>query len=141
MPNNYLSVLYKHIIQVENKNEGLKVCVCGGHKHTIAPPPPPRFLRQCVCVCVCVCIYIYIYIYILLLLLLLLWLLLFNRKGEEWYRLRRPLQAKILRPAIVDQYIPAQNKVADDFVSVLSRGGDSDVSLENLLLRYAVECK
>ena len=34
MPNYYLSVLYKHIIQVENKNVGLKV---GGHKHTIAP--------------------------------------------------------------------------------------------------------
>ena len=26
MPNNYLSVLYKHIIQVGNKNVGLKVC-------------------------------------------------------------------------------------------------------------------
>ena len=39
MPNNYLSVLNKHIIQVENKNVGLKV---GGHKHTIAPPPPPN---------------------------------------------------------------------------------------------------
>ena len=35
MPNYYLSVLYKHIIQVENKNLGLKV---GGHKHTIGPP-------------------------------------------------------------------------------------------------------
>ena len=35
--NNYLSVLYKHIIQVENKNVGLKV---GGHKHTITHPPP-----------------------------------------------------------------------------------------------------
>ena len=34
--NNCLAVLYKHIIQVENKNVGLKV---GGHKHTIAPPP------------------------------------------------------------------------------------------------------
>ena len=58
MPNYYLSVLYKHIIQVENKNVGLKV---GGHKHTIAPPIkkvggggghmpplPPRFLRQCI---------------------------------------------------------------------------------------------
>ena len=53
MSNNSLSVLYKHIIQVENKNVGLKV---GGHKHTIAPPIkkvgghmpplPPRFLRQ-----------------------------------------------------------------------------------------------
>ena len=40
MPNNCLSVLYKHIIQVENKNVGLKVCKGGGgggHKHTIAP--------------------------------------------------------------------------------------------------------
>ena len=37
MLNHYLLVLYKHIIQVENKNVGLKV---GGHKHTIAPPPP-----------------------------------------------------------------------------------------------------
>ena len=41
MSNNYLSVLYKHIIQVENKNVGLKVWgwgVGGGgrHKHTIA---------------------------------------------------------------------------------------------------------
>ena len=36
MPNNCLPVLYKRIIQVENKNVGLKV---GGHKHTIAPPP------------------------------------------------------------------------------------------------------
>ena len=38
MPNYYLSVLYKHIIQVENKNVGLKVGGGGGHKHTIAPP-------------------------------------------------------------------------------------------------------
>ena len=35
MPNYYLSMLYQHIIQVENKNVGLKV---EGHKHTIAPP-------------------------------------------------------------------------------------------------------
>ena len=43
MPNNYLSVLYQHIIQVENKNVGLKV---EGHKHTIAPPVK----KVCVCV-------------------------------------------------------------------------------------------
>ena len=55
MPNNCLSVLYKRIIQVENKNVVLKV---GGHKHTIAPPikkvgghmPPLPFLRQCIVV-------------------------------------------------------------------------------------------
>ena len=60
MSNNYLSVLYKHIIQVENENVWLKVggggvggaqtyhCpsikkVGGGgrHKHTLPPPPLP----------------------------------------------------------------------------------------------------
>ena len=54
MPNNYLSELYKHLIQVENKNVGLKVGGGGGGAQTYqrggghAPlPPPPRFLRQC----------------------------------------------------------------------------------------------
>ena len=42
MPNNYLSVLYKHIIQVENKNVGLKVVVvCVGETNIPLPPPPP----------------------------------------------------------------------------------------------------
>ena len=36
MPNNCLSVLYKHIIQVENKNVGLKV---GGGAQTYHCPP------------------------------------------------------------------------------------------------------
>ena len=45
MPNNCLSVLYTHIIQVENKNVGLKVCVCvcvcggGGGAQTYHCPP------------------------------------------------------------------------------------------------------
>ena len=48
MPNHYLSVLYKHIIQVENENVVLKVCVCvcvgggGGGAHApLAPSPHP----------------------------------------------------------------------------------------------------
>ena len=66
MPNYYLSVLYKHIIQVENKNVGLKV---GGHKHTIAPPvkkvgghmpplppPPPPPLPTPVTECAGICV-------------------------------------------------------------------------------------
>ena len=61
MPNNCLSVLYKRIIQVENKNVGLKVWGGGGHKHTIAPPPLPTPVYMYVCiyvrVCVCVCLY------------------------------------------------------------------------------------
>ena len=39
MPNNYLSVLYKHIIQLENKNVGLNV---GGTNIPTFPSPPPR---------------------------------------------------------------------------------------------------
>ena len=58
MPNNCLSVLYKRIIQVENKNVGLKVGGGGGGEQTYhcppikkvggghMPPLPPRFLRQ-----------------------------------------------------------------------------------------------
>ena len=45
MPNNYMSVLYKHIIQVKNKNVGLKV---GGINILLPPPPQARFLRQCI---------------------------------------------------------------------------------------------
>ena len=40
MPNNYFSVLYKHIIQVENENVELKV---GGTNIPLAPPPPPQY--------------------------------------------------------------------------------------------------
>ena len=46
MPNNYLSVLYKHLIQVENKNVGLKVG--GGVGGTNIPLPPES--KKCVCV-------------------------------------------------------------------------------------------
>ena len=42
MPNNCLSVLYKRIIQVENKNVGLKVCVCGGGGAQTYHCPPPN---------------------------------------------------------------------------------------------------
>ena len=41
MPNNCLSVLYKHIIQVENKNMGLKVRGGGAQTYHSLPPPPP----------------------------------------------------------------------------------------------------
>ena len=64
MPNNYLSVLNKHTIQVENKNVGLKVggaqtyhCPpnqkSGGGTCPPCPPPPPSYAsvysvnRQC----------------------------------------------------------------------------------------------
>ena len=74
MPNNYLSVLYKHVIEVEIKNVGLKVGRAQTY-HCLPPPPPsnqksgggahaplaPRFLRQCVCVYIYIYIYIYIY--------------------------------------------------------------------------------
>ena len=38
MSKNCMSVLYKHIIQVENKKVGLKV---GGTNLPLPPPPPP----------------------------------------------------------------------------------------------------
>ena len=40
MPNNYLSVLYKHIIQVENKNVWLKVWGGGAQTYHFPTPTP-----------------------------------------------------------------------------------------------------
>ena len=51
MPNNNLSVLYKHIVQVENKNVGLKVGGGGAQTYHCLP--------------IYIYIYIYIYVYIL----------------------------------------------------------------------------
>ena len=44
MPNNYLSVLCKHIIQVGNKNVGLKVWGGGGGGHKHPPLPTPMIM-------------------------------------------------------------------------------------------------
>ena len=71
MLNNCLSVLYKHIIQVENKNVGLKVCVCvGGGGGTNIPLPTPIKIcggggtyPPCPPASYASDIYIYIYIY------------------------------------------------------------------------------
>ena len=45
MPNNCLPVLYKYIIQVENKNMGLKGGGGGGAQTYHCPPPPPRIKK------------------------------------------------------------------------------------------------
>ena len=69
MPNNYLSVLYKHIIQVENKNVGLKAWGRGGTNIPLpsnqkigggggtCPPCPPLPTPVYICVCICICIH------------------------------------------------------------------------------------
>ena len=63
MPNNYLSVLDNHIIQVENENVGLKVCVCVCVRARVCVHASVCVcvclrMRECVreCVCVCVCV-------------------------------------------------------------------------------------
>ena len=67
MPNNYLSVLYKHIIQVENKNVGLKVRGGGTNiplpqskkwgAHDPLPPPPSYASEYIVLVFISVCVW------------------------------------------------------------------------------------
>ena len=47
MPNNYLSVLYKHIIQVENNNVGLKVGEGAQTYHCLPPPPNQKVGDTC----------------------------------------------------------------------------------------------
>ncbi|CAG2240224.1 CYP49A [Mytilus edulis] len=42
-------------------------------------------------------------------------------QGEEWMKMRRSTQEKILRPAIVANYVPLIETVADDFVDQLRK--------------------
>ena len=74
MPNYCLSVLYKYIIQVENKNVGLKVGGGGAQTYHYPPikkvgahvplaPPPPLPTPVYMCVCVCVCAFVRLIIY------------------------------------------------------------------------------
>ena len=66
------------------------------------------------------------------------------RNGEEWYRIRRILNMKMLRPKVTEGYAEPLNDVASDLVAQIKaiRGTDGVIpSLEDELFKWSLECK
>ena len=67
-----------------------------------------------------------------------------HRNGEQWYNLRRAVQKLMMHPRAGSVYLPAQNTVADDLLTLIGHMKDKNNEVENfynLILRYTMECK
>jgi cytochrome P450 len=62
----------------------------------------------------------------------------FLRNGEDWAKLRKPIQELILRPVAVANYVGTLASVADDFVDKYKNGGTIE-DLRETLANYASE--
>ncbi|XP_076434658.1 1,25-dihydroxyvitamin D(3) 24-hydroxylase, mitochondrial-like [Babylonia areolata] len=60
-------------------------------------------------------------------------------EGNEWRKLRTPLNHRMNRPSSATYYLPAQNEVADDFAAILGSNFLSPDQLKELFFRYATE--
>ena len=66
------------------------------------------------------------------------------RNGEEWYRIRRILNVKMLRPKVTEGYAEPLNDVAADLLSQMKATRDADgiiPSLQDELFKWSLECK
>ncbi|XP_067675484.1 cytochrome P450 10-like isoform X1 [Haliotis asinina] len=59
--------------------------------------------------------------------------------GKEWWQLRKRVQKKLLPPRSALHYLPVQNKVADEFISLLKSKPLSAHELRETYFRFAVE--
>ena len=68
----------------------------------------------------------------------------FSRQGDDWYKVRRLLNMKMLRPKVVGKYDGQMNEVVKDLLLRLNevRSADHIVpSLQNELFKWSFECK
>ena len=66
------------------------------------------------------------------------------RQGEEWYKVRRILNMKMLKPKVVGEYSQQLNDVATDLLSQMkqTRDGDGVVpSIQQELFKWSLECE
>ena len=66
------------------------------------------------------------------------------RNGEEWYKMRHSVQKLMMGPDAAVAYLPAQNKVADDFLNVIKeklRKNEEIPDFYNELINYTMECE
>ncbi|CAH1794752.1 unnamed protein product [Owenia fusiformis] len=62
--------------------------------------------------------------------------------GKEWHKLRTSITKIMMRPKAATLYLPAQNKVADDFVQFLKESRNEKMQIPdfyNQILKYTME--
>ena len=55
-----------------------------------------------------------------------------NRRGEEWYKARRVLNMKMLKPKVIGEYAQGFNEVSSDLLSRLKQTRDDEGLIPNI---------
>ena len=93
------------------------------------------------CVVLCCNLFYYILLYFIL---YILYYFIYNRRGEDWSRVRQALASRMLRLKDIRENLENFNGVTKDTIEQLLtiRGEDGVIpDLENELAKYAFECK
>ena len=67
-----------------------------------------------------------------------------NRRGEEWYKVRRVLNMKMLKPKVIGEYAQGFNEVSSDLLSRLKQTRDDEGLIPNIkdeLFKWSLECE
>ena len=66
------------------------------------------------------------------------------RRGEEWYKVRRILNMKMLKPKVIGEYAQGLNEVSSDLLSQLKKTRDGEGLIPNIqdeLFKWSLECE
>ena len=66
------------------------------------------------------------------------------RRGEEWYKVRRILNMKMLKPKVIGEYAQGLNEVSSDLLSRLKQTRDDEGLIPNIqdeLFKWSLECE
>jgi len=66
------------------------------------------------------------------------------RRGEEWYKVRRILNVKMLKPKVVGEYTQQLNEVSADLLTRTREMLDTDgvvPSIQDELFKWSLECE
>ena len=66
------------------------------------------------------------------------------RRGEEWYKVRRILNVKMLQPKVVGEYAQQLNEVSTDLLTRMREMRDTDgvvPSIQDELFKWSLECE
>ena len=66
------------------------------------------------------------------------------RQGEDWHKIRSPLQQLLIKPRSAHKYLPKMEKCAEDFIDLMTilRDPQGEVpEFQDTMYRWAIECK